>query len=58
MKKNETKISANSRRLSIDPAMDKLSSTNLFPAKLEYANAQLSKVGFPHLRQVELKKSR
>jgi hypothetical protein len=56
MKKNESKISANAKRLSIDPSMDKLSSTILFPAKLEYANTQLKKVGFPHSQSLITKK--
>jgi hypothetical protein len=54
--KNNEKISANSVRLNIDPAMDKLSSVVLFPAKLEFANAQLKKAGFPRALSARVKK--
>ena len=56
MKKNETKVNSNAGKLNIDPAMDKLSSVILFPAKLEFANSQLKKVGYPHLQRNQIKK--
>jgi hypothetical protein len=58
MKKTESKVSAISGKLSIDPAMDKLSSAILFPAKLEFANAQLRKFGSPYAQKNLVKKHR
>lgn len=58
MKKSESRSSKKIPGLSIDPSLDRLSSMVLFPAKLERANLQIRKAGFPVFEKVEVKKSR